>query len=128
MNDVRFSPDSGHANENFSEESTGPSRLGLRLNALAHPREIRTPANLRSKLSLSPFTFLNYTKTTKYEALEKNAVSGPRMPQIGNLSTAVVLEKPPFVGRFSTCSFAEKWGVSGGGRGTGIEPSPRNLE
>jgi len=30
-------------------------------------------------------TFRNYTKMTKYEALEKNAVSEPKMPPLGNL-------------------------------------------
>jgi hypothetical protein len=48
-------------------------------------REIRTLKNLRCKLPLWPLTFLNYTKMTKYEALEKNAVSEPKMPKLGNL-------------------------------------------
>jgi hypothetical protein len=42
---------------------------------LAHPTGIRTWGGFGFKLSLWRFTFLNYTKSTKYEALEKNAVS-----------------------------------------------------
>src|SRR6266404_6250707 len=42
---------------------------------LAHPTGIRTCGKFGFKLSLWRFTFLNYTKSTKYEALEKNAVS-----------------------------------------------------
>jgi hypothetical protein len=34
---------------------------------------------------LSPLSFLNYTKTTKYEALEKNALSKLKMAKLGNL-------------------------------------------
>src|SRR5258708_37931046 len=52
---------------------------------LVRRREIRTLRNLHYKLLLSPLSFLNYTKTTRYEALEKNAVSKPKMPQLGNL-------------------------------------------
>ena len=36
-----------------------------------------TLGNLHDKLSLWPLAFLNYTKTSKYEALEKNAFSKP---------------------------------------------------
>jgi hypothetical protein len=53
--------------------------------ALARPREIRTLRNLRCKLTLCHLIFSNYTKMTKYEALEKNAVSEPKMLQLGNL-------------------------------------------
>jgi hypothetical protein len=42
---------------------------------LAHPTGIRTWGEFGLKLCLWRFTFLNYTKLTKYEALEKNAVS-----------------------------------------------------
>src|SRR5207253_11184541 len=42
---------------------------------LAHPTGNRTCGEFGFKLSLWCFTFLNYTKSTKYEALEKNAVS-----------------------------------------------------
>jgi hypothetical protein len=42
---------------------------------LAHPTGIRTCGKFGFKLSLWRFTFPNYTKSTKYEALEKNAVS-----------------------------------------------------
>jgi hypothetical protein len=52
---------------------------------LARPRAIRTPRHLRCKLSLWSLIFRNYTKRAKYEALEKNAVSGPEMPQLDNL-------------------------------------------
>jgi hypothetical protein len=52
---------------------------------LARPKGIRNGGNPRRKLVLRPFTFLNYTKMAKYEALEKNAVSGPKMPRPGNL-------------------------------------------
>jgi hypothetical protein len=34
---------------------------------------------------LAPFTFLNCTGETKYEAQEKNAVSRPKTPQVANL-------------------------------------------
>ena len=60
-------------------------------------------------MSLWPLTFLNYTKMTKYEALEKNAVSEPKMPQPGNLKCSRNFEKPPFIGRFSAFSFMEKF-------------------
>jgi hypothetical protein len=43
---------------------------------LAHPTGIRTWSEFGFKLSFWRFTFLNYTKSTKYEALEKNEVSG----------------------------------------------------
>jgi len=33
-------------------------------------------------MRLSRFTFLNYTKMTKYEALEKNAVSNSKLPSL----------------------------------------------
>jgi hypothetical protein len=46
-------------------------------------------------LSLSPFTVVNYTKKTKYEALEKNAVSVPKMLQIGNLKYSRISRKAP---------------------------------
>jgi hypothetical protein len=64
--------------------------------ALARPREIRTAGIVRCKLLLSPFTFLNYTKWTKYEALEKNAVSEPKMAQLRNLRYRRNYRKAPF--------------------------------
>jgi hypothetical protein len=73
--DVRFDPESGHANENASERIDQEVRASLH----ARPREIRTPGICRCELLLCRLTFLNYTKMTKYEALEKNAVSSPRM-------------------------------------------------
>jgi hypothetical protein len=38
---------------------------------------------------------------TKYEALEKNAVSEPEMPQLGDLHYSRNSRKPHFIGRFS---------------------------
>jgi hypothetical protein len=82
--EVRFHAESGHAKKAL-KELTRPSQFGSSLVALARPREIRTPRHLRCKLSLWPLIFLNYTKMTKYEALEKNAVSEPKMSQLDNL-------------------------------------------
>jgi hypothetical protein len=45
----------------------------------------KTELRWRCKLLLSPFTFLNYAKVTKYEALEKNVVSEPKYRNSGNL-------------------------------------------
>jgi hypothetical protein len=39
--------------------------------------------------------FLNYTKTTKYEAPEKHAVPKRQIPQLAISSTAATIEKPP---------------------------------
>jgi hypothetical protein len=39
------------------------------------------------------WTFLNYTKMTKYEALEKNALSEPKMAQLGNLRYSRISRK-----------------------------------
>ena len=44
---------------------------------------------------LWPCTFPNYTKTTKYEALEKNAVSAPKTPQLGDLHLKPSPSKSP---------------------------------
>jgi hypothetical protein len=41
------------------------------------------------------------TKTTRYEALEKNAVSEPKTHQITNLQYSLVLEKLAFAGGIS---------------------------
>src|SRR5229473_2878790 len=84
--------------------------IGSILVALARSREIRTLRNLRCELSLWPLTFLNYTKMTKYEALEKNAVSEPEMPQLGDLHYSRNSRKPHFIGRFSAYSLMEKLG------------------
>jgi hypothetical protein len=92
------------------KELTRPSLFGSILVALARSREIRTLKNLRCELSLWPLTFLNYTKMTKYEALEKNAVSEPEMPQLGDLHYSRNSRKPHFIGRFSTYSLMEKLG------------------
>jgi hypothetical protein len=82
--------------------------VGSSLVALARPREIRTPADLRCKLSLSPFTVRNHTKKTKYEGLENNSVSERKYCKSAVSSIAATLEKPRFVGRFSAHSLAEK--------------------
>ena len=89
---------------------TRPSQFGSILVALARSREIRTLRNLSCELSLWPLTFLNYTKMTKYEALEKNAVSEPEMPQPGDLHYSRNSRKPHFIGRFSAYSLMEKLG------------------
>src|ERR1700716_469173 len=47
---------------------------------------------------------------TKYEALEKNAVSEPEMPQPGDLHYSRNSRKPHFIGRFSAYSLMEKLG------------------
>ncbi len=106
----RFDPESGHANERLLKELTKPSQFGSSLVALAGPREIRTPGHLRCKLSLWPLTFRNYTKLTKYEALEKNAVSEPKMPPLGNLKYSRYSRKASLYWRFSAFSLMEKSG------------------
>ena len=69
-----------------AERKTRAERSTLRFRVIvAPPREIRNGRNLRCKLSLRPFTFLNYTKGVKYEAPEKNAVSAPKIAQPDNL-------------------------------------------
>jgi hypothetical protein len=45
-------------------------------------RKIRTLSKLERKLLRSPFGFQNYTKTVKYEALEKNVVSNRKSPSL----------------------------------------------
>ena len=63
--------------------------------ALARPKEIQNRRKLRCKLLQWPFTFLNYTKMAKYEALEKNAVSEPKIPQLGHLQYSLTCRKAP---------------------------------
>jgi hypothetical protein len=75
----------GSKSKRLLKELTKAKSVRSKLVALARPREIRTPRNLRCKLPLWHLIFLNYTKMTKYEASEKNAVSVPKMPQLGNL-------------------------------------------
>ena len=60
---------------------------------LAHPTGIRTWGEFDFKLSVWRFTFLNYTKSTKYEALEKNAVSKPQTAQLSTLKYSLVFRK-----------------------------------
>ena len=123
-------PESGHANERLLKELTRPSQFGSSLVALARPREIRTPRNPRCKLSFWPLTFRNYTKMTKYEALEKNAVSEPKMPPLGNLKYSRNSRKASLCweifGLFIDREIRSP--MSRGGRGTGVEPSPRRPE
>ena len=94
------------------KELTRPSQFGSSLVVLARLREIRTLRDRRCKLPFWYLTFLNYTKMTKYEALQKNAVSEPKMPQPGNLQYSHNSRKAHFDGRFSAYSLMEK---SGGG-------------
>jgi hypothetical protein len=54
--------------------------------------------------------FLNYTKMTKYEALEKNALSEPKCCNSAISSTVAALEKRHFIGGFSACSSMKKLG------------------
>jgi hypothetical protein len=56
--------------------------VGWRAVTLARPREIRTLSKPERKLLRSPFGFQNCTKTTKYEALEKNVVSNGKLPSL----------------------------------------------
>jgi hypothetical protein len=60
---------------------------------LAHPTGIRTWGEFGFKLYLWRFTFLNYTKLTKYEALEKNAVSRQQIAWLGTLKYSLVFKK-----------------------------------
>ena len=103
-------PENGHTYGRLLKQLTRPSQFGSILVALARSREIRTLRNLSCELSLWPLTFLNYTKMTKYEALEKNAVSEPEMPQPGDLHYSRNSRKPHFIGRFSAYSLMEKLG------------------
>jgi hypothetical protein len=47
---------------------------------------------------------------TKYKALEKNAVSELKMPQLGNLQYSRNSRKPQFIGGFSAYTLVEKLG------------------
>jgi hypothetical protein len=95
---------------------------------LAHPTETRTEADFDFKLCLWRFTFLNRTKPTKYEALEKNAVSRPIVPKIGNLRYSCDPRKPHFAQGFSAYSLAQKPGHSGGRAGLPIWLFPGNWQ
>ena len=82
-----------------------------------------------ARLPLWDLIFLNYTKMTKYEALEKNAVS--RKCCHSAISSTVAFSKSiPLLGDFRPVRRSRNWviGVSGGGRATGIEPSPRGQK
>src|SRR5450755_1402397 len=83
---------------------------------LAHPTEPRTEVDFDFKLCLWRFTFLNRTKPTKYEALEKNAFSRPIVPKIRNLQYSHNPRKPTFARGFSARSLTQKRERSGGWR------------
>src|ERR1700676_1300962 len=83
---------------------------------LAHPTETRTEADFDFKLCLWSFTFLNCTKPTKYEALEKNAFSKPIVPKIGNLQYSHDPRKPHFCSGIFDLTLTQKPGHSGGWR------------
>ena len=60
---------------------------------LAQSTGIRTWGEFGLKLCLWRFTFLNYTKLTQYEALEKNAVSRQQIAEFGTLKYSLAFEK-----------------------------------
>jgi hypothetical protein len=69
-----------------SKRESLPRIQGLRFSVtLAPPKKIQTRRKRRRKMRLSRFTFLNYTKMTRYEALEKNVVSTANCFLFGNL-------------------------------------------
>jgi hypothetical protein len=53
----------------------------------------RTWGEFGFKLSLWRFTFLNYTKSTKYEALEKNAATRRQIARLSTLKYSLVFRK-----------------------------------
>jgi hypothetical protein len=75
---------------------------------LAHPTGIRTWGEFGFKFYLWRFAFLNYTKLTKYEALEKNAVSRHKSPGSALSSTVRFLERPNFIEGFAAVPPMEK--------------------
>ena len=77
---------------------------------LAHPTGIRTWCEFGFKLSLWRFTFRNYTKSTWYEASEKNAVSETKMPQLSNLKYSCSYRNAPIYWGFSAHPSMEKSG------------------
>ena len=60
---------------------------------LAQSTGIRTWGEFGLKLCLWRFAFLNYTKLTKYEALEKNAVSRQQIAKLSTLKYSLVFKK-----------------------------------
>jgi hypothetical protein len=68
---------------------------------------------------------------TKYEALEKNVVSNRKFPSLRQSLVRSVTQKVSVCWGFwgwSTVIDSRLPGSIGGGRGTGIEPSPRSQE
>jgi hypothetical protein len=59
-------------------------------------------------LSLWRFTFLNYTKSTKYEALEKMPSPGDKSASSALSSTVWFLERPNFIEVFAAIPPMEK--------------------
>jgi hypothetical protein len=64
---------------------------------LAYPTVIRTWGEFGFNLSLWRFTFLNYTKSAKYEALEKNAVQATNRLAHRSRVRFGFLERPNFI-------------------------------
>jgi hypothetical protein len=85
-NVVRSSPNSGNS---WAVPLRGPGVARVFV-TLGHPTGIRTWGELRFKLPLWRFTFPNYTKSTKYEALEKNAVSRRQIAESTALKYSLV--------------------------------------
>src|SRR5882724_9723154 len=83
--------------------------------SLAPPKEIQTRRNFRAHKWLSKLSFLNYTKMTKYEALEKNAVSNRKMRLLTNLRYGQ-----------SQVNGSVFWGVSGT-EGPSFPPDDRSF-
>jgi hypothetical protein len=75
---------------------------------LVHPIGIRTWGELGFKLPLWRLTFQNYTKSKKYEALKKNAVSRRQTTCPPLSSTVWSLERPNFIEGFAAISSMEK--------------------
>jgi hypothetical protein len=91
-------------------------------------QRIRTLCKLHRKLLRPPFSFQNCTKMTKYEALEKNVVSNRKLSSLRQSLVRLITQKVTvcwgFWGRSPELD-SQTAQVVGGGRGTGIEPSPR---
>jgi hypothetical protein len=100
---------------------------------LACPAALPSPTGIRTVLRIETANpevaaFENRTKLPRYEALEKNGVSSPQSPKRGHLSYGATSAGGPIYRVFRGCGCRSdgNWNRSGGGRGTGIEPSPRS--
>ena len=94
---------------------------------LAHPTGIRSWGEFGFKLSLWRFTFLNYTKSTKSEALEKNAVSRRQIALPSILKYSFGFQKgPTLLGDLRLSAYGESGAlkVLAEGEGAGVEPLP----